>query len=85
MGPPLALRPKPVLAGFSDPALAAPDGVELAVRLLTGLELEATCLPTTTSDCVMAVLVVRMLISYLLSWFSIMSDEPGMVVLALAP
>jgi hypothetical protein len=85
MGPPLALRPEPALAGLSDPAPAAPGGVELVVGLLTGFESEATRLPATTSDCAMAVLDVRTLISSLLSWISTMSNELGVVVLALAP
>ncbi len=85
MGLPLALRPKPALAGLSDPAPAAPGGVELAVGPLMGLESEATRPPATTSDCAMAVLVVRTLISSSLSWISTMSDELGVVVLALAP
>jgi hypothetical protein len=42
ISPSLALSPEPVLAGSSNPSMAAPSGVELAVRLLMGLELEAT-------------------------------------------
>ncbi len=68
VGPPLALLARPVLVGSSDPLLAAPGGVELAVGLLTGLEPEATRLPTLTYDCVSpAVLVVRTLTLSLLS------------------
>ncbi len=74
MGPPLALCPKQVLAGLSDPAPEAPGGVELAVGPLTELELEATQLPATISDCASS-----------LSWISTMFDELGVVVLALAP
>ncbi len=85
MGPPLALGPEQTLVGLSDPAPAAPGGVELAFGRLMGLELEATRLPTTTSDCAMAVLVVRTLMSSSLSWISTMSNELGVVVLALTP
>ncbi len=85
MGLPLALRPELALAGSSDPAPAAPGGVELAVGPLMGLESEATRLPATTSDCAMAVLDVRMLVSSLSFWISTMSVELGVVVLALVP
>ncbi len=44
------LPPEPALDGSSDPSPAAPSGVELAVKPLMGLELEATRLPTATSD-----------------------------------
>ncbi len=85
IGPPAALPAGPLLAGSPNPPLAAPGWVELAVRLLTGLETEATQLPTTTSDCALLdVFVVRMLMSSSLSWISTTSFELVVVALAFA-
>ncbi len=74
LGLPTALPARPLLAGSSNPLLAASGWVETEVGPLTGLELEANRLPTATLvRTLLPVFAVSTLTLSLLSWISMTS------------